>query len=75
MSAQPLLRSLPLQTEGADRPVRPLNLAAVAGNAKLSAAEEQAVHGEAWFASLAPELQHAILARATVRRRARQDSS
>lgn len=68
MSAQPLLRSLPLQTDGTERPPRALNLAAVGGSAKLSAAEEQAVHAEAWFASLAPELQHAILARATVRR-------
>jgi CRP-like cAMP-binding protein len=68
MSAQPLLRSLPLQAEGADRAPRALNLAAVGGSAKLSLAEEQAVHAEAWFASLAPELQHAILARATVRR-------
>lgn len=69
MSAQPLLRSIPPQTtDAAERPVRPLNLAAVGGSAKLSVAEEQAVHAEAWFASLAPELQHAILARATVRR-------
>jgi CRP-like cAMP-binding protein len=68
MSAQPLLRSLLPQTEGTERAPRPLNLATVAGHAKLSAAEEQAVHGEAWFGSLAPELQHAILARATVRR-------
>ena len=68
MSAQPLLRSFPPQTDGADRPARPLNLAAVAGSAKLSAAEEQAVRGDAWFASLAPDLQHAILARSTVRR-------
>lgn len=69
LSAQPLLRSLPPQTaDAAERPVRPLNLAAVGGSAKLSVAEEQAVHAEAWFASLAPELQHAILARATVRR-------
>jgi CRP/FNR family transcriptional regulator, cyclic AMP receptor protein len=68
MSAQPLLRSLSPQTDGTDRPPRPLNLATVGGSAKLSVAEEHAVHGEAWFASLAPELQHAILARATVRR-------
>jgi len=68
MSAQPLLRPVPPQTEGADRAPRPLNLAAVAGSAKLSASEEQAVRGDAWFSSLAAELQHAILARATVRR-------
>ena len=68
MSAQPLLRPVPPQTEGADRAPRPLNLAAVAGSAKLSASEEQAVRGDAWFSSLVAELQHAILARATVRR-------
>jgi CRP/FNR family cyclic AMP-dependent transcriptional regulator len=68
MSAHPLLRPLVPQTDDTDRRPRPVNLATVAGNAKLGAAEEQAVRGEAWFASLAPELQHAILARATVRR-------
>jgi CRP/FNR family transcriptional regulator, cyclic AMP receptor protein len=68
MSAQPLLRSLTPQTDAAERAPRPLNLATVAGHPKLSIAEEQAMHAEAWFASLAPELQHAILAQATVRK-------
>lgn len=63
-----LLRPFDAPTDSPDRAPRPLNLAAVAGSAKLGAAEEQAVRGEAWFASLAPELQHAILARAAVRR-------
>lgn len=73
MSAQPLAAPSESMPSPLPDPLRGpaaavVGLAAVAGHAKLTAPELQAVRGDAWFASLGPELQHAILARATVRR-------
>lgn len=75
MPAQALPRPFEPLRHGIDRPaagpataLKPVELASVAGSARLTHAEEQAVRGDAWFAGLGTELQHAILARATVRR-------
>jgi CRP/FNR family transcriptional regulator, cyclic AMP receptor protein len=71
MSAQPLAAPSESIASPLLDPLRGaavVGLAAVAGHAKLTAPELQAVRGDAWFASLGTELQHAILARATVRR-------